>query len=369
MEPPRGFWAWLSEARVTYALKLLMVLVLAFYAGQFLLGALERISGVIYILIGSVFFAYLIHPLLAWLRRRMPRLPLAVAILLVYALIAAAIVAFGFLLLPRFVEDGASFVANYPAMVDRFHAFVSDPNDPIASHLPPFVLTTIARIPSEIAQWVRVNGFQTASHLIPVLAGTFAIVATFVVIPMVTAYLLLDMDNLKTGLEAVVPPQRWRWTLGLLADFDAVVGGFIRGQLLVACSVGLLITIAMLVLHVRYAFLIGLLAVIGDLIPYVGALIAFVPAIASSLTLNGPLNGLFVLIAFVAIFQAEGHLLAPNIVSKTVSLSPFAVLLALLIGGSLAGLVGVLIAVPVAGVLRVVALRVFPSRDAKQPQP
>ncbi|HTU83225.1 MAG TPA: AI-2E family transporter [Candidatus Acidoferrales bacterium] len=362
-----GLWKWFSERNVTYALKVLMLLVLAFFAGEFVVNVLERISGVMYVLIGSTFLAYIIYPAIAWMRRRLPRVPLALAIAVVYAVIVLALALFAFFLLPQFVNDFTGFVAHYPVMVDRFHHFVNDPNDPVASHLPLVVRHLVARIPSELALWLQARSIGAFTHIVPVLFGAFAVIATFVLIPMLTAYLILDLDNLKASLSAVVPPERWRATLSLLADFDAVVGGFVRGQMLVAASVGVLITIAMLILHVRYAFLLGLIAGIGDLIPYVGAVLAFVPAFASAITDNGIVNALLVAAAFVLIFEAEGHFLAPNIVSKTVRLSPFAVLLALLIGGSLAGLAGVLIAVPVAGVLRVIALRVFPRPKENAP--
>ncbi|MBV8149104.1 MAG: AI-2E family transporter, partial [Candidatus Eremiobacteraeota bacterium] len=80
-------------------------------------------------------------------------------------------------------------------------------------------------------------------------------------------------------------------------------------------------------------------------------------------------NASLVIVAIIVIYQAEGHLIAPNIVSRTVALSPFAVLLSVLIGAELAGLVGALVAIPVVGVLRVIALRVFASPEANEPQP
>jgi predicted PurR-regulated permease PerM len=112
-----------------------------------------------------------------------------------------------------------------------------------------------------------------------------------------------------------------------------------------------------------------LLAALGDLVPYVGAILAFVPAFTAAWIGNGLINALLVLAAFVAIFEAEGHLLAPGIVSKTVKLSPFVVLLALLVGGELGGIFGLLIAIPMTGILRIVALRVFRPRAENERRP
>lgn len=359
-------WRWMTDTRLTFALKLLMVVVLACYAAQFVLGFLEQIRAVVYIVIGTIFFAYLIYPAVHRLRRRMP---LGVAILVTYAGILLLLFVVGWFVVPRVTDDVATFMQHYPELAARINDLIYNPNDTLTSHLPDWMRAEIGRIPNELATWVKTRGVASVGQVVLVLAGGFAAVATFIIIPLMTAYLLLDLENLKNGLSSIVPERRWRAVLSLLADIDAVVGGFIRGQLLVALSVGVLITVALLVLHVRYAFFFGLLAAVGDLVPYVGAVLAFLPAFTTAWLGNGIVNALVVLAAFVVIFEAEGHLLAPNIVSKTVSLSPFVVLLALLIGGDLGGIFGLLVAIPVAGILRVIALRVFRPRPANEPSP
>jgi predicted PurR-regulated permease PerM len=363
---PANPWAWLTDKRVTFALKLVGLVVLVCYAAQFAFGFLTRIRAVVYILIGTIFLAYLIYPVVHRLRRRMP---LALAILLVYAAIALAIVALGWFVVPRVSDDVGAFMQHYPELISRVNSFVYDPGDPLTTRLPDWMRAEVARIPAEFALWVKTRGIESAGHVVLVLAGGFAAVATFVIVPLMTAYLLLDLENLQRGLSSIVPQRRWRATQAFLIDVDAVVGGFIRGQLLVALSVGVLITIALLVLHVRYAFFLGLVAAVGDLVPYVGAVLAFLPAFTIAWVNNGIVNAFLVLAAFVVIFEAEGHVLAPNIVSKTVRLSPFVVLLALLIGGELGGIFGLLVAIPVAGILRVIAMRVFRLAPPNEPTP
>ncbi len=359
-------WGWLTDKRVTFALKLVGLVVLVCYAARFAFGFLAQIRAVVYILIGTIFLAYLIYPMVHRLRRRMP---LALAIVLVYVAIGIAIVALGWFVIPRVTDDVAAFMQHYPELIARVNGFMYDPNDPVMSRLPDWMRAEIARIPAEFALWVKTRGIESAGRVVLVLAGGFAAVATFVIVPLMTAYLLLDLENLQRGLSSIVPQRHWRATVSFLSDVDAVVGGFIRGQLLVALSVGVLITVALLVLHVRYAFFLGMIATIGDLMPYVGAVLAFLPAFTIAWVNNGFVNALFVLAAFVAIFEAEGHLLAPSIVSKTVRLSPFVVLLSLLIGGELGGIFGLLVAIPIAGILRVAALRVFRLAPPNEPTP
>jgi predicted PurR-regulated permease PerM len=113
-------------------------------------------------------------------------------------------------------------------------------------------------------------------------------------------------------------------------------------------------------LHVRFAILIGLIAGLLNVIPYVGAFAGAAPAVVIALITNGPLNTLFVIGGFVVINQLEGHLIAPNVVGPSVGLSPLAVILALLAGGELFGLLGLLVAVPIAGIIKVLYVNLVP---------
>jgi predicted PurR-regulated permease PerM len=357
-------WRWLTEARVTYTLKILMVLVLAFYAGEFVLEILVRLRVVAYILIGAVFLAYVIYPAVERLRSRMP---LVLAIAVVYLAIVAAFVIAVFFIAPHVMNDIELLARRYPELIARLNSIVNNPNDPFTSRLPDWARADLAGLPSAIVKWIETRGVQTFGQLASVLAGAVALIATFVVVPVTTAYLLLDLEHLKGSLAAVVPKERWRATMGILSDIDGVVGGFVRGQLLVAAVIGVLVTIAMLLLHVPYPFLFGLLAGFGDLIPYVGAVLAFLPAFIAAVLTNGWINGLLVALAFVLIYEAEGHFIAPNVVGKQVRLSPFVVIVALLIGAEVAGIFGMLIAVPVAGVVRVVGTRVLQAAKSKAP--
>lgn len=360
----RNPWRWLTEARVTYALKILMVLVLAFYVGQFIVQILTRLSGVVYILVAAILLAYLIYPAVAWLNRRMS---LVLSIALVYVAVIAAFTLLAFFIVPHIMDDIQLLVQRYPDLVARLHSIVYNPKDPLTSRLPSWIRDQIAAMPDAIAKWVRQRGLQVFGHFATVLAGTIAIVAVFVVVPVVTAYLLLDLQHMKRALAAIVPEERWRATMQLLSEIDDVIGGFIRGQLLVASMIGILITIALIFIHVPYPYLFGLLAGLGDLIPYVGAVAAFFPAFISAILTNGWMSGLLVALAFVVIYEAEGHFIAPNVVGKQVKLSAFVVIVALLIGAEVAGLFGMLVAVPIAGVVRVIATRVVDAAKSKPP--
>ncbi len=355
----------MTEARVTYALKVVLLIVALMYVGSFVVAFLARIATVVYILIGAIFFAYLVYPVVDRLNTRMPR---ALAILVVYAGIVLVLVIAGWLIVPGVSNDVAALLHNYPALASKVQQYVNDPQNPILTRLPPSIRAETIKLPEDAAAWARLHGIEAAGHALSILVGTFAAFATFIIIPLIAAYLLLDIDRLRNSVLRVVPSSRWAAALDILADIDGVIGGFIRGQLLVAACVGILLTIALLFMHVPYAFLLGLIAAVGDLVPYVGAVLTFIPAVAIALLNNGLLNGFIVAVLFVGIYELEGHLIAPAIVSRQVKLTPLMVLLAVLVGAELGGIAGMLVAVPIAGVLRVLVLRMI-GRPAKAPVP
>lgn len=366
MDPRPNPWGWVTEARLTHALKVLMIAVLAVYLGSFVIAFLERIHTIVLLFVAAVFFAYLIYPIVHWLNRRMH---IVFAILIVYVAILALVATAGAFLVPRLTDDVTQLVMHGPDLAQRVSAYVNDPNNPILARLPPAVRESVVAIPERVGEWFRVHGTQALQSAFTVLAGAFAAVATFIIIPLFTAYLLLDLERLKRSLERIVPASRWQNTLSFLAEIDAIVGGFIRGQVFVALCVGIGLTIVLLLLHVRYAFLLGVAATIGDLIPYVGAVLVFIPSVAIALITNGWVNALLVVVAFLIVYEIEGHLLAPMIVSTQVKLSPLIVLIAILVGAELGGILGMLVAVPIVGVLRALVLRMIGPGLADKPPP
>jgi len=352
-------YSWFTEERVTYWLKVLLLFVLAFYIFGGILTFLARIQAIAIVLIASIFFAYIIYPVVRALNRR---LPLVAAVLIVYVgliLIVALILAF---IVPALAYDINQLVQNYPRAVAYFQSEVTNPQTPFFSRLPDWIRHALANWPTNSAIWMRTHGYEAVKSALPVITSAVTIFAAFVIVPVLAAYLLLDSENIKRYFVAFIPQRQREQSLQILSDLEKVIGGFIRGQILVGASVGFLITIMLIVMHVQYAVLIGVAAAILDIIPYIGAVATFIPAVGIALFTNGPANAVIVAILFILIFETEGHLLAPNIVSRTVALSPLTVLLALLVGGELMGIVGMFLAVPVAGMLRVLTFHLIPPK-------
>jgi predicted PurR-regulated permease PerM len=139
----------------------------------------------------------------------------------------------------------------------------------------------------------------------------------------------------------------------IMDHISAKMGNYLRGQLLLMLSIGVVIGIALAILGVPYPLLLGIWAGLMELFPYVGPVLGAVPGVFLAFTTLGMVKGLIALVIYLIVQQLENQFLAPKIMGKALGLSPVVIIFALLIGGKLFGLVGLLIAVPVAGAISV----------------
>jgi predicted PurR-regulated permease PerM len=348
-----------GERRVTYALKILATIALAALMASAVIAFFGRIPSVAIILIGATFFTYAIYPVV---RRLNASMPLLWAIVIVYVVILSLIAFLAAFVIPALVHDVQSLAAAMPALVQRAQRFFEDPTNPLIAHLPSSMRATLANLPPQIARFAQTYAGEAATRVLGILLSIVSIVATVVVIPVLSVYLMIEAPQLIDSFILRLPQGARSKTTDIVRDLDKALGGFIRGQLLVGATIGACITIALLILHVRYAVLIGVLAGLFDIIPYVGAIVGFVPSVLLALADDGWRHALVVAAVFIGIFQLEGHFIAPKIVSDSVGLSPLMVIVAILIGGELLGIGGMFLAVPVAAMIRVFALHAFPER-------
>jgi predicted PurR-regulated permease PerM len=197
----------------------------------------------------------------------------------------------------------------------------------------------------------RVLGLSGAA--IAVTKSVLTIIAATVTIVFLTFFMLLEGHAWVERLYGLLPERsqpRWR-RVG--HDVYRTVGGYVTGNLLISLIAGVSITVVLLIMGVPYAVALGLLVAVLDLIPLAGATIAGVVVVGVSLLHSVP-AGIVVAVFIVVYQQLENHFLQPVIYGRTVQLSPLVVLVAVLVGAALAGILGALAAIPVAGTIQVI---------------
>lgn len=176
----------------------------------------------------------------------------------------------------------------------------------------------------------------------------------FVLVPVVTFYLLRDWDVLVAGARKLLPPAIAPTVSVLAREIDEVLGAFIRGQFMVMLALGLIYTLGLLAVGLDLAFAIGMLAGILSIVPYLGTLVGVVAALAASaFQFQDFIHPLLALAVFGIGQTLEGMVLTPKLVGDKVGLHPVAVIFAVLAGGQLFGFLGILLALPVAAALNV----------------
>ena len=224
----------------------------------------------------------------------------------------------------------------------------------------------VEQLKAQAASAVEQGATDVLKNLVSMLAGASAIVGDVLLVLVISLYLVLDGARLLARAMTLVP-RRHRAKAEFFQDNLArVLGGYIRGQLILALIVGLAAGIGTAILGVPYALVLGVLAGLFELVPMFGPVLSAIPALLAAAFMPFP-TVLWVLLLFVVIQQVENNVLAPRISGDAVGLHPLGAMLALLVGFQLAGLLGGLFAVPLAGLLRVLVGAAYRDAMANQP--
>jgi len=312
--------------------------------------------------------AYLLAPLVARLERR--RVSRGLAILLVALPPVIALVVLLLLTGPQVWNQAVTLVHAIP----RFAATVLDFLAGVRSRLErlPF-LTVEQRVwiheldAQELARLLQQNAdgllqglAEWALAFVRRLGTLVGFLGYLVVTPVVAFYLLRDWRPLLEFLEGLIPQSRRPGVVSFIEEYDSSLGKFVRGQLLEATLVGALTGIGLAILGVPSALLLGVVAGLCNLVPYIGMAISIVPALVVALTMSSPLDGLLRVGAVYFVVQfLDNSVTGPRIVGGSAGLHPVATMLALAFGGAALGFVGLLLAVPLAVLVKMLAARLL----------
>ena len=294
----------------------------------------------------SLFLALALNPAVEWLQRhRVRRRGAAVGI--TYLGVALGVVGLGALFVPTLVDQVNSFVDKTP---DYVHDLTSGRGKL-------GFLETKYHVVEKVREQVHKGGASRILGLsgtaLAVTKGVINAVVGTVTIVFMTFFMLLEGPRWMDRLYGLLPPEsqpRWR-RVG--HDIYRTVGGYVTGNLLISLIAGVSSTLVLLIMGVPYAVALGLIVAFLDLIPLAGATLAAI-IVAAVAFIHSIVAGIVVIVFFVVYQQVENHLLQPVVYGRTVQLSPLAVLIAVLVGAELAGVLGALAAIPVAGAIQVV---------------
>jgi predicted PurR-regulated permease PerM len=268
------------------------------------------------------------------------RLPRWLAILILYVAILGTFAAIAWATLPPLVSQARGFADNLPRLAARVQR----------SLIQRGILTEQMSV-GEIVQHAPGGGDMVGTVLFTFWGLIGGALGAFTIL-ILTFYLLVESESIFESLLRLVPRRRRDRVRRMSREIALKVSAWLTGQLILAAVIGVTAAIGLGLLGVPYFYVLALIAAVGELIPYIGPILAAVPAMAVSMTISWQLT-LAVAAFFFVQQQLEGSLLVPKVMQRQVGLPPVLVLVAILLGGSLLGVPGAILAVPTAAIAQV----------------
>jgi predicted PurR-regulated permease PerM len=318
-----------------------------------------RVHNTLTVIIFSILFGYLVYPPIKWLGNR--HVPIPLAAILVYVLIGGIGLAAAAWLAPVVALQVEDLTRNFPAIVSDAQRQIADPKHaPLLAHLPASLRSAIAANTGKLGAAAAGLAVGFGSNALGVLSGTTAAVIDIFLVLGLTLLIIGDLVAIQRFGIRLVPLRYRAEATSFMNSVDAVIGGFVRGQVLLALAVGLTGTIVLLLTGVPYAVLLGLVAGAFSIIPLIGPIVAALFVLLIAFFTVSLLKVAIVAALYVAILAVQQNVLTPLVVSRSVGVTPLVVFVALLFGSESFGILGALLAIPIAGILQVVADRLFP---------
>jgi predicted PurR-regulated permease PerM len=320
---------WRTIARVIITLAILWLII--------------RLWSILLLLLIGLLLTAALSPAVSWLQKHGMRKGTAVTAVLLSLLAGFALILL--ILIPPIVTETGNFADDLPSYVEHYQG--------VFQHRYP---SLYQRLKDYADQKSQNGGFAVdvpVPRIIAAGAGVFQAISDTVVVLVITAYLLLDGGRIYRWSVRYLPDNQEVKVRQAMPEISSVVSGYVAGQLLTSLLFGTYAFIVLSLANVPQPLFLALLAAILDAVPIVGVFIATIPAILLALTVSVP-TAVVVVVAYVLYQQLENYLIVPRVYRGTLQISSFAVLIAVIVGSELLGIIGALIALPIAAAIPVI---------------
>lgn len=301
-------------------------------------------------LILAVALIVLLNPVVTWLQRR--RIPRVVGTMLMYTIFFGAIILVLVLIVPPISRQIQELGDNWPTIQQQGL-------DAVQRFTDRYGITFDEESVNQLVESARNQAGEAFKRITEITAGAVHVMVIFVLAPILALYLLIDLPRLRASFVRTLPPRHREEWLMLLGRCGQAVSAFFRGQLLVALIVAILSSVLLSIVKVPFAVPIGLIAGVTNIIPFVGPFIGGGIAVVVGGITGGMDKALLAAGAMLAVQQLDNHLISPNVMGRAVKLHPVSIILALLGGGTLAGVFGMLMAVPTLAVAKILVMHYY----------
>ena len=326
--------------------------------GVFLaLGFLYLIRDILIIVLISIILAVALNPLVNFFQRK--KIPRIASISLIYLVILSTFVFVVVLIVPVFIDQTNQMVENFPQWKEKILSTLNTIQQ--TSRIENFEITSKKFLTQDLNE----NLAQIGQNIFFWIVNIFGGLVTFIFVLILIFYLLLESSTIKKSIQSIVPDRFQIYVDQLFFQIQNKISLWTRGQLILCLVVGILSYIGLLILGVKYALLLALIAGVCECLPYFGPILGAIPAIFLAF-MQSPITALLVIALYFIIQQLENHLLVPKIMGEIVGLNPVLVIIVVLVGGELYGPIGMLLSIPIATVAFIFLKDFFELKKIKE---
>ncbi|MDX8359472.1 AI-2E family transporter [Cytobacillus sp. IB215316] len=309
---------------------------------------LKMIAIVITPFVIAAFITYLLHPIIEKIHHH--GVPRSIAILLIYTLFFGG-VGFGLYKgVPIIIEQLKDLSENVPIFIETYRDWIEEIRDQ-TSHWPNGFHDRI----EEGLQSIEKESALLVTKLLNSMKRLLNYIILIAIIPFLVFYMLKDYPDINKAIWYITPKKFRTPGKEFLKGVDESLGNYIRGQLFVCFAIGIIATIGFWLIKMKYPLLLGSIIGVTNIIPYFGPIIGLIPTVIIAATISMKMvlfvSGLVLVLQFI-----EGNVLSPLIVGKSLHMHPIVIMFALLVGGEIAGVLGLIVAVPFLAILKVTIL-------------
>lgn len=329
----------------------------------------KQLSSVLTMATLAYVFAYLFFPVLLWLEKH--KVSRSFGVVLVFLLIVA-VLSIASVLLVAVANQLGELIKQIPILVTLLRSWGTSLSSWV--HTYPYLETLSAQLDqvvnsnsaelqkyaaTALQKFLGQGGGALLGGLVQLAGGVFQAFLLLIL----SAYMMIDFERVGQTLLSIFPKPWQPLILEVSGHISTAIGGYLRGQVLIAVSVGFFIGLGLTIFGIPSGIALGFLAGLFNIVPYMGAIIAIIPAILMGLSISW-VKAIIVVVVFTVVNQIEGHVLSPMILGRTTNLHPATVLLSILCGVELFGIVGALLAVPIVALGKLLlAAYYYPSRS------
>ena len=314
---------------------------------------LGRIAVVFPPLVLAGMIVFILNPFVTVLHRR--GIPRAAGAGLAYLVFFGSVVLAITLAVPALRDQGKDLADRWPELRDNVNHWIDARADDLKDT--PFEFSRKEIEDSFSGDGISVrDGIERATDI---GFQVFHVLLILILAPIFAFYILVDLPHIRRVSEGLIPESAREDVLLVARRMNAALGGFFRGQLVVAFIVGVLSSIAMRLVGLPFWLLIGMIAGFFNLIPLIGPWVGAVPAVLVEITTRAPITALLAAVGMLVVQQIDNHFISPLVMQRAVKLHPVIVMATLLLGGSAFGFFGLLVAVPTVAVVKIVMSHVW----------